>query len=85
MKQDAVVIMKKVIELDPPNSKVWFEAACLADEMCDYDLALGYLEKAIQLDSMNTLIFHKKAEILTSLKRYCEALKTLQDTIELCN
>ena len=47
MRQDAAVIMKRVLELNPQNSKVWYEAACLADEMCEYDMALGYLEKAI--------------------------------------
>jgi tetratricopeptide (TPR) repeat protein len=73
--------MKKVLELDPPNSKVWFEAGCLADEMCEYDAALNYLEKAIQLDSMNTLIHYKKSEILTSLKRYSDAFLTLNETI----
>ena len=77
MRQDAAVIMKKVLELDPPNSKVWYEAACLADEMCEYDVSLGYLEKAIHLDPMNALIYHKKAEILCSLKRYSDALTTL--------
>lgn len=70
MRQDAAVIMKRVLDLDPPNSKVWYEAACLADEMCEYDVALGYLEKSVQLDPMNALIYHKKAEILSSLKRY---------------
>ena len=79
-----MALMKKVLELDPQNSKVWYEAACLADEMCEYDVALGYLEKAVHMDSMNTLIYHKKAEILASLKRYGEALTTLNETIGLC-
>jgi Tfp pilus assembly protein PilF len=39
--------MKKVLEMNPQHPKVWFEAACLAEEMCDYDLAREYLDKAI--------------------------------------
>ena len=39
MKQDASVYMKKVLEMNPDNAKVWFEAAVLAEEMCEYDVA----------------------------------------------
>jgi hypothetical protein len=31
--------MKKVLEINPQNSRVWYEAAVLAEEMCEYDCA----------------------------------------------
>jgi tetratricopeptide (TPR) repeat protein len=70
--------------MDPPNSKVWYEAACLAEEMTEYDLAQVYLQRALQLDPMNTLIFSKKAEILSSLKRYSQSIQTLMEALTLC-
>jgi len=33
--------------MNPINSKVWFEAACLAEEMSEYDQAREYLERAV--------------------------------------
>lgn len=31
--------MNKVLEKDPPSSRVWYEAAVLAEELFDYDNA----------------------------------------------
>ena len=33
MKHDAFVIMRSVLERDPPNAKVWFEASLIAEDM----------------------------------------------------
>lgn len=51
--------MKKTLALNPPNSKVWFEAACLAEEMSEYDQAKEYLDKALHLDPQNVEIHNK--------------------------
>jgi Tfp pilus assembly protein PilF len=53
--------MKRVLEKNPDNSKVWYEAACLAEEMCEYDNALDNLQKALYLDTKNTIIYQKVA------------------------
>ena len=76
--------MKRVIERNPPNSKVWYEAACIAEEMCDYDLAQEYLQRALSLDPMNTLIYYKIGQILFSLKRYHEATSFLETALGIC-
>jgi hypothetical protein len=53
--------MKRVLDMNPPNSKVWYEAACLAEEMCEYDVAQTHLQKALGLDPLNTIIYLKIA------------------------
>ena len=84
LKQDAQVLMKRVLEKDPLNSKVWYEAACLAEEMCEYDIAQTYLQRAISLDPQNTIIFLKIAQILFSLKRHKEAISCLEEALIIC-
>jgi len=53
--------MKRVLDMEPPNAKVWYEAACLAEEMCEYDYAQLHLQKALSLDPCNTIIYLKIA------------------------
>ena len=66
--------MKKTLTLNPQNSKVWFEAACLSEEMSEYDQAREYLDKALLLDPTNVEIHNKVSQIYFSLKRYTEAI-----------
>ena len=66
--------MNKVLALNPNNSKVWYEAAILAEERCEYDTAQEYLHKALQLDPQNVEIHYKFSMILISLKRNSEAI-----------
>jgi tetratricopeptide (TPR) repeat protein len=77
--------MKRVLEKNPDNSKVWYEAACLAEEMCEYDNALDNLHKALYLDPKNTIIYQKIAEILFSLKRYNESISCIEEALGLCD
>lgn len=84
LKQDAYGIMKRVLEKDPPHAKVWYEAACLAEDLCEYDVAQDYLKKSLSLEPVNTIIFLKIAEILCSLKRYQESIACLQEAIGIC-
>lgn len=51
--------MKKVLTINPPNSKVWFEAACLAEDLSEYDQAREYLDRALYLDPENLEIYNK--------------------------
>ena len=60
--------------MNPVNSKVWFEAACLAEEMSEYDQAREYLDKAVSIDPYNVEIHNKISQIFYSLKRYPEAI-----------
>ena len=82
LKQDATVIMNKVLAMNPPNSKVWFEAACLAEEMSEYDQAREYLEKALCLDPSNVEILNKVSHIFYQLKRYQESIHSLESAIQ---
>lgn len=66
--------MKKVLEYEPQHAKVWFEAACLAEEMCEYDSAREYLDKAVYLDQTNVEIHNKISQIFFQLKRFPEAI-----------
>lgn len=76
--------MKRVLDMDPPNAKVWYEAACLAEEMCEYDYAQLHLQKALSLDPYNTIIYLKIAQILFSLKRHGEAISCLEEALGIC-
>ena len=76
--------MKRVLEKQPANAKVWYEAACLVEEMGEYDEAQNYLQRSLILDPHNTLIFSKIASVMISLKRYADGIQVLQDAINLC-
>jgi tetratricopeptide (TPR) repeat protein len=73
--------MKRALEQKPENAKVWFEAGCLAEELCHYDQARQFLAKALELEPTNTEIHNKLSEILYSLKRYEEAVNYLEKAI----
>jgi tetratricopeptide (TPR) repeat protein len=77
--------MRRVLECEPPLAKVWYEAACLAQEMCEFDNAQAHIQKALTLEPMNVLIHIKIAEILYSLKRYNEAISCLEGALGLCH
>lgn len=47
--------------MNPYNSKVWYEAAILAEEMLEYDIAQDYLSKALSIDPSNVEIHNRIA------------------------
>jgi tetratricopeptide (TPR) repeat protein len=77
--------MKRVLEKNPQNAKVWYEAASLAEELCEFDVAQDYLQRSLQLEPMNTLIYRKIGQVFFSLKRYSDSISILEQAIGLCN
>jgi len=84
LKHDASNYMKRVLEKQPAHAKVWYEAACLAEEMGEYDEAQNYLQRSLALEPQNTLIYSKIASVMISLKRHNDAVQVLQEAINLC-
>lgn len=68
--------------MDPPVSAVWLEGGIISEQMCQYDQAIQYFNKAIQLDEWNIEAYNKLSLTLSSLSRTGEALHCLENAIE---
>lgn len=52
-KEEALAFLRKSVQLNPSNDKCWVTLAMLHYQMGDHDLALGNIEKALDINKYN--------------------------------
>ncbi len=72
----------KAISLGFDNLQIYINLAADAEERADFDTAISYYNKVITLDKFNAYAKARKIQILITLKRMPEALKTCESLIE---
>lgn len=79
----ALKSIEKAIELEPGDSKAWYnKGVILSDLGRDYEV-LKANEKAIELNPDNVGAWYNKGIALSHLNRHDEALRAIEKTIEL--
>lgn len=72
----------KAISLGYDNLQIYINLAADAEERADFNTAISYYNKVITLDRFNAYAKVRKAQVLISMKRFPEALKTCDSLIE---
>ena len=74
----AVKYYKKAVNEDPLLDKAWLLLTNLYQEDEQYQKAIYYISKAMQIDEDNSVYWSKYAEINLKLNFYEEAVKAFQ-------
>lgn len=80
--EEAVDVLNKVLELDPDNQRVLEIKAHALCELGFYEKALECFDKLTSI-SDDEMLWNRKGEVLTKLKRYEEAINSYDRAIEL--
>ena len=79
----ALKSIEKVIELEPGDSKAWYNEGVVLSDLGRDDEALKSIENAIELEPNDFDAWSYKGAILRNLGRHDEALKVFEKAIEL--
>ncbi len=79
----ALKAIEKAIELEPGDSKAWYNKGVVLRDLGRHELALKSIEKAIELESGDSKAWYNKGIVLHDLGRDDEALKSIEKAIEL--
>ncbi|AUC15531.1 hypothetical protein BTO06_10430 [Tenacibaculum sp. SZ-18] len=79
----AIEFYKKAVYEDPLLDKAWLLLINLYCEADNYNKALYYINKALQIDDSNIIYWRKYAEINSKLNFFDETVKAFQTCIEL--
>jgi len=79
----AVKYLKKAVHEDPLLDKAWVLLTNLYIDSENYQKALYYINKALQIDENNTLYWRRYAEINLKLNFFEETVKAFQQCIDL--
>lgn len=83
MYQEAIDVLKRVIELSPEEVYSYNWLAWCYVEVSKYREALEYLNQAAAMDDNNGWIYAQKGNCFTQLKQYEEAVKNFEKAIAL--
>ncbi|XP_067950697.1 protein O-mannosyl-transferase Tmtc3-like [Watersipora subatra] len=82
--EEAQKRLKKLMDLDPGNSKVYFTAALLATDLQDYNQAEHWFIKTLQIDpSFRGALFNLALLLANELQRPKESVPYLQKVLQL--
>ena len=79
------IYMKQAIDLDKDNSDYWVLLGIITDDMGQQNTAIAYYDQAILLDKNNAVAFVNKTRTLGHMGYYEEALKSVENGIEVYN
>ncbi|WP_461461304.1 tetratricopeptide repeat protein [Methanobrevibacter sp.] len=79
----ALDIYKQLYREDPNNLVVINNMVSTYVKICDYNQAIKYADIFLELDSKNANILYSKTVSLINLKRFDEALETIDEVIEI--